>query len=118
MQTDVVLEVNGEPVTAREYEARIEALPSWGRARLGSVEARQAHLYALADFEVLADEAVRRGYAEDPRVRRSLKEALASQERERRQLAGEELPSAEEAEVTVNREVVREVEAATGTDGK
>lgn len=80
----VVAEVAGEVVTLQEFRRRVDRLPTWGRARLGTVEARQNHLPALADFELLADEAERRGYADDPRVVATVKQTVAADELDRR----------------------------------
>lgn len=76
----VVAEIAGESITLTDFQRRIDRLPSWGRARLGTVEARQHHLKALADFELLADEAERRNLVLDPRVKARVKRTIAEEQ--------------------------------------
>jgi hypothetical protein len=85
-----VVIVDGEEIPLAELDRRIERLPSYARSRLASVPSRQKHLDALADFELLADEAERKGYGDDPRVVDAVKEALAKQALGTRLAAGEE----------------------------
>lgn len=107
--TDVALVVDGEPISLQEFQRRIERLPPWGQARFGTADARQAHLFAVADFELLADEAVRQGYEADPRVVDHVKRAVASEERRRREGSGEGMPDRTKAGTTVDDAVLQRV---------
>lgn len=85
-----VVVVDGEEISLGELEYRVERLPSYARSRLASVQSRQRHLDALADFELLADEAERKGYGDDPRVVDAVKHGLAQQALGTRGASGEE----------------------------
>ena len=68
--------VNGEEITIGEFERRIDGLTPAARARYGTVEKRQELLDSMVIFEILADEAERKGLAEDPAVLHAMKEAM------------------------------------------
>lgn len=108
---DVALVVDGEPVTLQEFQRRIERLPPWGQARLGTVDARTTHLMAVADFELLADEAVRRGYEEDPRVIDRVKQVVANKEREQRMRGNAEMPDLAKADTSVDHDALERAAA-------
>lgn len=73
-----VARVNGEVITAKEYEARIETMPDFAREEFRSLPRRKQYLVPLVDFELLADEAEKRGYGDDPRVVDTMKAYLAA----------------------------------------
>lgn len=69
--------VGSELISLREYQQRIDGLPEYVRPRLATVESRAQHLDSVVDFELLADEAERRGYTDNPHVIDATKQALA-----------------------------------------
>ena len=72
-ESGAVLEVGSEKFTPDEVRERLEAM----RSELPGTEAGRDQLGAVAQFELLADEAERRGYGSDPRVVNEVKDAMA-----------------------------------------
>lgn len=72
----VVARVQGEEISLAEFERRIEGLAPFARVRLQSGERRQEFLRSLVQFEVMADEAERRGYGDRTDVRHAIKETM------------------------------------------
>lgn len=68
--------VNGETLTVGEMERRIEGLTPFARSRYTTTEAKQEYLDTMVQFEVMADEAERRGLDKDPAVAQAIKEAM------------------------------------------
>ena len=69
-----VLEVGSEKFTVRDVEARFDALRAFPGAK-----ADNGQLAVVAQFELLADEAERRGYGDDPRVVNAVKDEVSAQ---------------------------------------
>lgn len=74
-ETEAVIEVGREEITVDEVQQRFERL----RTVLPSTQAGAAELAPIVDFELLADEAERRGYGNDPRVVNAVKDELAAE---------------------------------------
>ncbi len=72
----VVARINGEELTLEEFERRIDGLAPFARVRLQSPERRREYLQSMVQFEVMADEAERRGYGDRPEVRHAMKETM------------------------------------------
>lgn len=72
-EAEVAIEVGAEKLTVDQVQARLESM----RAVLPGVQATASQLGVVAEFELLADEAERRGYGSDPRVVNAVKDALA-----------------------------------------
>lgn len=73
----VVAVVAGEKITRQEFNRRVGALEDFARVRFQARERREDLLTRLVEFEVLADEAERRGYGSHVEVRRAIKRAMA-----------------------------------------
>lgn len=74
-EAEAVIEVGDEEITVDEVQQRFERL----RTVLPSTKAGAAELAPIVDFELLADEAERRGYGNDPRVVNAVKDDLAAE---------------------------------------
>lgn len=85
--------INGQPLTLGEYERRLNTLAPFARARYNTPERKKEFLDQLIQFEVLAQEAQRRGYDKDPSVVLEMKQAMV------RKLLEEGLDNAPNAEV-------------------
>ncbi len=72
----VVARVDGEEITLEEFERRINGLAPFARVRLQSLERRKEFLRSTVQFEIMADEAERRGYGDRPEVRHAIKETM------------------------------------------
>ena len=72
----VVARVGGEEITREEFDRRIRGLADFARLRLQSAAQREDFLARIVEFEVMADEAERRGYGDHVRVRHAMKEAM------------------------------------------
>jgi peptidyl-prolyl cis-trans isomerase C len=95
---DVVARIDGQPITAGDLQRRIDALDSFSRARYSAPEQRHKFLENLVRFEVLAREAQKRGYDQDPEVQRTLKNQMISamlQKEVDAKLKAEDVPEAE-----------------------
>ncbi|GEM_PF-4314050 len=62
----IILE--GEEISLNEFNRRIDALPDFAAARLTTIEEKRAYLAAVAQFEVLAHYAAKKGFDKDPFV--------------------------------------------------
>lgn len=83
-ESEAVLEVGSDEINVDEYQQRVSSL----RSVLPGAEAGTEQIGAVIDFELLADEAERRGYGKDARVVDAVKDALASAA-DRRQKSGQ-----------------------------
>ncbi|RKH35827.1 peptidylprolyl isomerase [Corallococcus sp. CA031C] len=72
----VVAQVNGQPVTAPELEARLNEQPPFVRARYASPEKKREFLDNLIRFELLAQEAKKRGLEQDPEIQTTLQKVM------------------------------------------
>jgi peptidyl-prolyl cis-trans isomerase C len=68
--------IDGTPITVAELQDRINKQSPYVRARYTSLEQRKEFLDTIIRFEVLAKEATRRGYDEDPEVVRTMKQVM------------------------------------------
>ncbi|MGM0556688.1 MAG: peptidyl-prolyl cis-trans isomerase [Myxococcota bacterium] len=68
--------VNGEVITHDEFQRRIQQLAPFARARLSSIEQRKKYLDSVVQFEIMADEAEKRGYGDDPAVLQAMKDVM------------------------------------------
>lgn len=80
-QTDAELDapiatIDGHVITVREFQERINAQSPYIRARYTSLEQKKEFLDNLIRFEVLAQEAGRRGLDKDPDVVRTMKQVM------------------------------------------
>jgi peptidyl-prolyl cis-trans isomerase C len=73
----IVARVAGEAITREEFNRRIGALEEFAQVRFQSRERRSDLLTRVVAFEILADEAERRGYGSHAYVRRAMKRAMA-----------------------------------------
>lgn len=71
---DVVAVIEGDPITREDLDQALEAQSAFVKARYTSPERRKELLLGLVQFEVLAREAEKRGYARDPDVLRFVKQ--------------------------------------------
>ncbi len=67
---------NGDAITDAELKQRFAEMSPYARARYQTAEQKKEYLDGLARFEMLAQEAVRRGLANDPDVVETTKKAL------------------------------------------
>jgi len=72
----VVAEGKGFTITAADYKARFQEQNPFMRARASSPEHKKEFLDSLVRFEVLAREAERQGFRDDPEVVQKLKLAM------------------------------------------
>jgi peptidyl-prolyl cis-trans isomerase C len=63
-----VATLGGDSITQQELERRFQEMSPYARARYQTVEQRKEYLDGLARFEVLAQEALRRGLQNEPDV--------------------------------------------------
>ena len=68
--------INGEEIPLGELERRIDAMAPYARSRYASMTQRKELLDSVVTFEVLADEAERRGLGRDPAVIYEMKAAM------------------------------------------
>lgn len=66
----------GGAITSEELERRLAELPPQGRARYASEDGKGEFVEGLGRFELLVNEALRRGLQKDPRVAHAAKGAL------------------------------------------
>ncbi|NOZ00524.1 MAG: hypothetical protein GXP54_01370, partial [Deltaproteobacteria bacterium] len=71
----VVARIGDREITVQELRKRLDAMPVYVRMRYRSAERRREFLESYVEFEVLALEAQRLGYASDPEVVGALKSA-------------------------------------------
>jgi peptidyl-prolyl cis-trans isomerase C len=81
-----VAKFGGDEITDAELKVRFAEMNPYARARFQTVENRREYLDGLARFEMLAQEATRRGLAQDPQVveltKRAMVDALLRKELE------------------------------------
>jgi len=77
--SDAVLTVDGEDVTLRDFQWRLNSLPVYAHARYATIEQQQNFINAVLQFEVMADVAEQRGYGDDPRVVDHMMDAAAEE---------------------------------------
>lgn len=75
-QGEVIAKVNGELITLGEFERRLNAQAPFARSRYNTVERKRDFLNNMVQFEVLADEARRRGLDKDPEILLEVKQAM------------------------------------------
>ncbi len=76
-QAQVLARVNETTITLGDFERRIEAQPPYARARyVASPERQKEFLDNLIRFEILAEEARRRGYDRHPEVVQAMKQTM------------------------------------------
>lgn len=73
---EAVAIVNGEVITAGELERRLEGLAPYARARYTTTDRKKEYLRNVVAFEILADEAERREFGDDPEVVQAMKEVM------------------------------------------
>ena len=71
-----VAHFGGDAINAEELEQRFGEMSPYARARYQTVEQKREYLDGLVRFELLAQEAVRRGMANDPEVVESTKKVM------------------------------------------
>jgi peptidyl-prolyl cis-trans isomerase C len=76
--SQVVAKVDDAVITVGEFQERINKQSPFVRARYTTVEKKKEFLDSLIRFEVMANEAKRRGYDEDPEVVRVMKQQMIS----------------------------------------
>jgi peptidyl-prolyl cis-trans isomerase C len=76
--SQVVAKVDDAVITVGEFQERINKQSPFVRARYTTVEKKKEFLDSLIRFEVMANEAKRRGYDEDPEVLRVMKQQMIS----------------------------------------
>ncbi|XXF81061.1 peptidylprolyl isomerase [Myxococcaceae bacterium GXIMD 01537] len=72
----VVAVIGERAITASEFQARLEEQPPFVRARYATLEKKKEYLDNLVRFELLAQEAWRRGLDKDPEVRAALEKVM------------------------------------------
>src|SRR5690349_9594530 len=84
----------GDAISAEELRQRFLEMSPYARARYQTVEQKREYLEGLVRFELLSQEALRRGMASDPEVVESTKKVMVQR------LLNAELEKAAQAEVT------------------
>src|SRR5262245_17686872 len=72
----VLAKVDDVVITVGELQERLNRMSPYVRARYTSLEQKKEFLDSLIRFEVLAKEAQRRGFDQDPEVIRSMKQVM------------------------------------------
>lgn len=93
----VLASVGGEKITVDDYLARLEEQPPFIRHRYNTLERKKELLDNIVRSELLAQEAMRRGFLDDPEVQATLKKILVQKlmRVEFEQTDGGEIPEAE-----------------------
>jgi len=73
-----VARFGGDTLSDEELKQRFAEMNPYGRARFQTVEARKEYVEGLVRFELLSQEAVRRGLASDPEVLETTKRAMVN----------------------------------------
>ena len=111
----VVARIDGRTITVGDVERRINALDPYSKARFSSPEQRKKFLENMVRFEVLAEEAGKRGYDKDPDVLRVVKNQMVDQMLRKEiddKLKGQEISDAEvEAYYRAHEGLFRQAEA-------
>jgi len=89
----VVATLGSTSITAAQYKARLDEQAPFVRSRYSTLERKKEFLDGLIQFEVLAQEAQRRGLDQDPEVREALRKLMV--QRLIRQETGEQQPPSE-----------------------
>ena len=76
--SQVVAKVDDTVITVAEFQDRVNKQSPFVRARYTTTEKKKEYLDSLIRFEVMANEARRRGYDEDPEVLRVMKQQMIS----------------------------------------
>jgi len=71
-----VVKFAGEAISSAELNQRFDEMNPYARARFQTVEQRKEYAEGLARFELLAREAVKRGFANDPEVVETAKRVM------------------------------------------
>ncbi|RJO63055.1 MAG: hypothetical protein C4523_21505 [Myxococcales bacterium] len=73
---DVVASINGVNIYLSDYKERMEKQSPYIRARYGSLDKKKEFLDNIIRFELLAQEAIKKGYDKDPEVIQSAKQVM------------------------------------------
>ncbi len=73
---NVVATVNGSSISMDDYKARMERQSPYVRGRYNTLERKEEFLSNMVRFELLAQEAERRGFDKDPEVVRAAKQVM------------------------------------------
>jgi peptidyl-prolyl cis-trans isomerase C len=76
--SDVIARVDDAVITVSDVQTRINKQPPFARARYSNIAKKRELLDELVQFETLAAEAARRGYDQDPDVRRIVRQQMVS----------------------------------------
>lgn len=79
IEASAVALVNGKAISLGEFNRRLRELPEFARVRYATVSQQQEWLDSVAQFEVMADVAEKKGMGAHPEVYFSLKRAMAEQ---------------------------------------
>lgn len=79
IEATAVARVNGEAISLGEFNRRVRELPEFARVRYATVSQQQEWLDSVAQFEVMADVAEKKGLGQRPEVYFALKQAMADQ---------------------------------------
>lgn len=77
IEKEPVVVVDGEEITLAEFNRRLQALPEFARARFATIEKKKEYLDSIAQFEVMADVAERKGLGTRAEVLGTMKQTLA-----------------------------------------
>lgn len=93
----VLARVGSEAITVDDYLARVEEQPPFVRQRYNTLERKKELLENIVRSELLAQEALRRGFLDDPEVQSTLKKVLVQKlmRVEFEQTDGSQIPEAE-----------------------
>jgi peptidyl-prolyl cis-trans isomerase C len=72
----IVATLGSSSITAAQYKARLDEQAAFVRSRYTTLERKKEFLDGLIQFEVLAQEAQRRGLDQDPEVREALRKLM------------------------------------------
>lgn len=72
----IVARIGDEAITVEEFEARLDQQSPFVRARYDSPQRKKEFLDSLVRFELIAAEAERQGYGDDPDVKLAKKQAM------------------------------------------
>lgn len=79
IEASAVAVINGEAISFGEFNRRVRELPEFARVRYATVSQQQEWLDSVAQFEVMADVAEKKGLGAQPEVYWALKRAMAEQ---------------------------------------
>jgi len=75
---EVVAKIGDVEITLAEFEKRLNQQSTFARNQYRSAQQKQTFLETMVRFELLANEALRRGYDQDPQVKLAQKQAMVS----------------------------------------